>query len=61
MQLQIWEISNANTGENNGEWMTMLPQINDVQRGITMSVSGDTSTLTISNVAVGQVWLLSGQ
>ena len=48
------------TADNLGQWqVTLLPM--EAQTGLTLTVSDGTKTLTYDDVAVGEVWIASGQ
>lgn len=48
------------TADNRGRWAVQLPPMSEAV-GLTMTVSDGSSTLSFSDVAVGEVWLASGQ
>lgn len=48
------------TADGNGHWK-VTPALRQAKNGLTLTISCDGATKTYKNVAVGEVWILSGQ
>ncbi len=74
IDLKIWGWATAGTNVNvnfmgnnyeatvskNGKWQIILPPM-DAGGPYSMTIEGDSSDITISNILIGDVWLASGQ
>lgn len=58
-----WNPGNAVTATSgkNGRWQVELPTPTATMTPYTVNIKGDGSDITLDNVAVGEVWLVSGQ
>jgi sialate O-acetylesterase len=52
--------SAATAADQNGKWMVKLPKMT-AGTGITLTIKGKNSSVVLKNVAVGEVWIGSGQ
>ena len=58
--LSIDETTVKDIADNRGKWAVVLPPMTECT-GLEMKVTDGTDTLTFNDVAVGEVWLASGQ
>lgn len=60
IEVKIGSISEVCKSNSNGKWIVKLPLTN-YTAGQTLTIKSDEKTVSFKNVAIGEVWLLSGQ
>ena len=58
--VSVQGVSTNGKADENGAWMVTLPPLH-ASTAETMTVETDAETVTLENVAVGEVWIAGGQ
>lgn len=60
VSVTIGDVTRSTTASKDGKWSVTMPPMKEAT-GLTMTVKAGNETLTYNDIAVGEVWLASGQ